>query len=77
MPLAKAEEAKTLSPGDWVSKYADTTSAGDPRTRLILLPQAVRLEGALTGGQSGWASYICTNGPVQVLRQEQALTRGA
>lgn len=73
MPLAEAEEVKTLSPGDWVSKYTDTTSAGDPRTHFILFPRAVRLEGALTGGQSGSASYICTNGPVQVLRQEQAL----
>ena len=38
MPLAEAEEVKTLSPGDWVSEYTDKTSAGDPGTRLILLP---------------------------------------
>ena len=50
MPLAEAEEAKTLSPGDWVSEYTDKTSAGHPGTRLILLPRAVGLEGALTGG---------------------------
>lgn len=72
MPLAEAEEAKTLSPGDWVSEYTDKTSTGDPGTRFILLPRAVGLEGALTGGQRGWASYTGTNGPVQVLRQEEA-----
>ena len=73
MPLAEAEEAKTLSPGDRVSEYTDKTSAGDPGTRLILLPRAVGLEGALTGGQRGWASYMGTKGPVKMLRQEEAL----